>query len=108
MHKKIGVVKQLHNLRKISITPWADVNEAAEQIESNFVMAFKPNPAFLAVSSIIEDTVRAEIDKALAACRRNNTPIEFTLKDISSVNGHPKNIDQWAKIVMEIVESTGT
>lgn len=108
LHQKIGIVKQLPNLRKISVTPWADVNIASEKIGSDFVMANKPNPAFLAVSSINEDAVRAEIDGALTACRRNNTPVEFTLKDISSVNGHPENIDQWAKIVMEMVESTAT
>lgn len=105
LHQKIGIVRQLPNLRKISITPWADVNAAADRIGPDFVMAYKPNPAFLAVSSLNGDAVRAEIINTLAACKRNNIPVEFTLKDISSVNGHPENLDQWAKIAMEIVES---
>ena len=105
LHQKIGIVRQLPNLRKISITPWADVNAAADRIGPDFVMAYKPNPALLAVSSLNGDAVRAEIINALAACRRSNTPVEFTLKDISSVNGHPENLDQWAKIAMEIIES---
>ena len=104
LHQKIGIVRQLPNLRKISITPWADVNAAADRIGPDVVMAYKPNPAFLAVSSLNGDAVRAEIINVLAACKRNNTPVEFTLKDISSVNGHPENLDHWAKTAMEIVE----
>jgi hypothetical protein len=29
--------------------------------------------------------------------------VELTLKDISSVNNNPENLDRWAKVVMETV-----
>ena len=103
LHKKIDIVRTLPNLRKISITPWANVDEAADQMGRDFVMANKPNPAFLAADHLDEDAVRGEISRALAACKRNQTPVEFTLKDISSVNGHPENLDRWAAIAMELV-----
>ncbi len=103
LHLKIDNIRKLPNLRKISISPWADVDIAAEKIGSGFVLANKPNPALLAVSSLDEEAVRNETLRTLKACRSNNTPVELTLKDISSVGNNPNNVDRWAEIVMETV-----
>ena len=54
LDRKIDIVRKLPNLRKISITPWADVKRAAEQMGSDFVMARKPNPAMVAVPELDE------------------------------------------------------
>lgn len=104
LDRKIDIIRALPNLRKISITPWADVDRAADQIGSDYVLSGKANPAFLASSSLDESTVRKEIDCILTACRRNHTPVELVLKDVSSVGHNPKNLDQWAKIAMEAVQ----
>ncbi len=49
MDRKIDILrKRFKNLRKISITPWADPWRAAENMGKGYVMAAKPNPAFVA------------------------------------------------------------
>ena len=103
LDRKIDIVRKMPNLRKISITPWADPDRAADQIGRDYVFSAKPNPAFLAESSLNEPAVRAEIGRILSACRRNHTSVELTLKDISSVGHHPENLDRWAQIAMDMV-----
>jgi hypothetical protein len=103
LDRKIDVVKKLPNLRKISITPWADVHAAAEQMGGDYVLARKPNPAAVAVPVLDEEALRLDILDTLDACRRSGTPCEFTLKDISSVCYRPDNLTRWERVVKETV-----
>lgn len=102
---KIDIVERLPNLRKISITPWANVNIAAESIGTKYVLSSKPNPAKVAVPMLDKDDLKREINEILDACKRNNCSCDIVLKDISSCSGRPKNIFEWEQIVMELVKS---
>ena len=103
LDKKIDIIEKLPNLRKISITPWADVRSAAEQMGGRYVLSDKPNPAAVAVKTLDEARLRADILETLEACGANNTPCEFIVKDISSVAYNPNNLTRWAEVVMETV-----
>lgn len=103
LHDKINIVEKIPNVRKISITPWADVQKAAERIGDRYVLARKPNPAAVAVAELDKAVVRKEIRNTLDICRANGTPCEFVLKDISSVSYNPKNLETWARVAMEEV-----
>ena len=105
LHNKIDLVEKIPNLRKIGVTPWADVNMAAEIIGPRYVVSSKPNPAAVAVPLLNEDALRRELGEILSACKRNNVRgLDITLKDISTCNGRPENIFRWEQIVMEMVE----
>jgi hypothetical protein len=103
LDKKMDIVMTLPNLRKIGVTPWADVNVAAEAIGRKYVLSSKPNPASVAVDRLDSDGLRKEIGAILAACRRHGCPCDIVLKDISTCNGRPENIFEWERIVMEMV-----
>ncbi len=105
LDKKIDIVEKIPNLRKISITPWADVNVAAEIIGKKYAIASKPNPASVAVSSLEHDVLRKELKTILDACKANSCSFELTLKDISTCGKRPENIFEWEKIAMEMVNS---
>jgi hypothetical protein len=105
LHNKIDIVRKIPNVRKISITPWADVRVAAERMGGDFVMARKPNPAMVTTPALDEEALRRDILETLTVCRENNTPVEFTLKDISSVAYHPANLARWEKVAMETVRN---
>lgn len=97
LDKKIDIVEKIPHLRKISITPWADIENAAEIIGNRYVIANKPNPS--AVSTRLdEDALRAEIGKTLRACRKNNCSFDMVLKDISSVGYDLNNLVRWKKL----------
>lgn len=105
LHDQIDILEQLPNLRKISITPWADVDVAAEAIGSRYVLAAKPNSAIVAMDTFEESAAHKEISRIIAACRRNGCSFELTLKDISTVCRRPQNLFQWEKLAMEMVNA---
>lgn len=105
LDKKMDIVKKIPNLRKVSITPWADVNVAAEAIGRDYVLASKPNPAAVAVDRLDAAALRKELGTILDACKRNGCPCDIVLKDISTCNGRPENLFEWERIAMEMVRN---
>ncbi|MEG0769069.1 MAG: hypothetical protein RSG59_04015 [Ruthenibacterium sp.] len=104
LHHKIEKIEKIPNLRKISITPWADVDVAAEIIGKRYVLASKPNPAHFVGAAFDEAAARAELQRIVNACRRNSCSCDIVMKDISTVGGKPENLFRWQKIAMEEVE----
>ena len=104
MDSKIDILhKRFRNLRKISITPWADPEKAARQMGSDFVLAGKPNPAFVSSPEFNAEPVQQEITGYLESCRRYGTTCEFVLKDVSTISGNPENLSQWASTVESVI-----
>lgn len=105
LDRKIDIVSRIPNLRKISITPWADVDVAAEAIGGKYVLASKPNPASVAVPLLDKEALRKEIGRILDACRRNGCSCDIVLKDISTCAKRPQNLFEWEQVVMEMVRN---
>jgi len=105
LDKKIDIVEKIPNLRKIGVTPWADVNLATEIIGKRYVVSSKPNPATVGVSRLDKDVLKNEIKAILDACKRNGCSCDITLKDISTCSGRPENIFEWEQTVMEMVRN---
>lgn len=105
LDKKIDIVEKIPNLRKISITPWANVDVAAEAIGRKYVLSSKPNPSAVSVSMLDKEALREEIGRILDACRRNGCSCDIVLKDISSCCKRPENIFEWEQVVMEMVRN---
>ena len=104
LHNKIDMIRKLPNVRKISISCWADPIIAAKNIGGDYVLSNKPNPAVVAGNSFDAEIVKNHIQKVTEACKQNNTPVEFILKDISTVNYRPKRIIEWAQTAMKTVK----
>ena len=101
---KIDILrKRFKNLRKVSITPWADAEVAARNIGSDYVLAAKPNPAFVNSPTFNPEPVEQEIRRVLDACKRYGTTCEFVLKDISTIANNPNNLTQWCDTVNGVI-----
>jgi hypothetical protein len=98
----IPYLKKVHNMRKIGVSPWANVRSCAEQIGSSYVLARKPNPAN--VARFDKDTVAKEIEETVQAALEHKSPYEFVLKDISTVNYKPQNLVDWTKTIKEVID----
>lgn len=103
LHNKIDLIRQLPHVRKISMSPWADVAIAAAQIKKDYVLSRKPNPAFLATHTMDEAQIKKEVIGTLKACEQWGTPCEFILKDVSTVNYKPERLTRWSQLVGEII-----
>ncbi|MFH1568072.1 MAG: hypothetical protein ABIL09_08750 [Gemmatimonadota bacterium] len=101
---KIGILrKRFRNLRKVSITPWADPEIAAGSMGRDYVMSAKPNPAFVGGPTFDPEPVAQEMHRYLRACRRSGTTCEFVLKDISTIANRPENLSRWAQTVEGVI-----
>ena len=103
LHAKMDEVKKISNVRKISVSPWADQEESAEQIGRNYVFSRKPNPSFLAMESFDAAIIKKEFLTTLDICKKHNGPSEFILKDISTIRCKPERLAEWAKVAMGVV-----
>ena len=105
LDKKIDILrKRFKNLRKISITPWADPEIAARNIGGDYVLAAKPNPAFVNSPTFNPEPVEKEIRRYLDACKKYGTTCEIVLKDISTIANNPKNLTRWCETVKQVVD----
>ena len=105
LHNKIDIIRKIKNVRAISTSPWADVYKIAKAMQSDYLMARKPNPAYVASGYVSADAVKREIRETLKACRDNSTNVEFILKDITTVNRCPECLTEWYELVKSEVEN---
>ena len=103
LEKKIDIIRKVKNVRKISISPWADIDESADRIGKDYVFSLKSNPALVA-SGVNEKEVRAQIEKAVEACKRSGSPLEIILKDVSTISSKLESLDLWNRIAMEYAQ----
>ena len=95
-------LKKIPNMRKIGVSPWANVRSSAEQIGGSYVLARKPNPAN--VARFDKTAVVNEIKETVEAALANKCPYEFVIKDISTVNFRPQNLIDWSDTVQETLD----
>ena len=101
-------VRRIPNVRKVSMSPWVNEARGAEAIGRDYVYSRKPNPAFLAYDTFDEDLVRRDLLHTREICARYDCPLEFILKDISTLRYHPERLSRWAAIAMEVAEAGNT
>ena len=99
--RKLDDVLTIPNLRRISISPWADVEKCAEKLGDRYIFSWKPHPAHL-VGEFNADAVRQYIRHALDATR--GCVLEMLLKDTHTCENHPERFDEWTRIARELVE----
>lgn len=104
LDRKMAEVRLIPNVRKVSMSPWTDQELGASEIAGEYVFSRKPNPALLAWDRLAEDAVRADLQETKDICARHGCPLEFILKDISTVRYDPLRLSRWAQIAMEVAE----
>jgi len=100
LHLKVDILRSVPNLRKISMSPWINVEKAAEAMGGDFVFSYKPNPAIFVDSVWNPAKARQVLVDVLERAR--GCVIELIMKDISTVHYQPQHLWQWAEIASEV------
>jgi hypothetical protein len=103
LHQKIDIIRRLPNVRKISMSPWVDVEAGAARIGRDYVFSRKPAPALLATDTWQAAGVEADLKDTLACCAKHGCPVELILKDISTVRYRPQRLWEWSRVAMRLV-----
>lgn len=100
LHHKLDDVKRIRNLRRVSISPWADIDRSAEQLGRDYVFSWKPNPAALATPAWHPEAVREELRDF---CRRTRGCVtDIIMKDTHTCNHEPHRLWEWVTIAQEV------
>jgi hypothetical protein len=100
--RKFEMVKKIPNLRRVSVSAWCDIEIAAEMLDTEYILSWKPNPAML-VGEFNEDLIRSYIRKTLEVAK--NCYLEIILKDTYTVESQPSRIERWLAIAREEIAS---
>lgn len=102
LHRKLDAVCQIRNLRRISISPWANIEQSAAFLQDRYVFSWKPNPAIIATTTWQPDRVRAELR---SFCERTRGCItDIIMKDTHTCNGEPHRLHEWVRIALETAQ----
>ena len=96
---KMPDVLQIPRIRRVSVSPFADVARCAEHLGGEVIYSWKPHPAHL-VGSFSEERIRAYIGRTLDVTR--GCVIEMILKDTHTCESHPERFTRWAEIAQEL------
>ena len=99
---KIDSLRKLPNLRRIAVTPWADVTRCAEQIGTDYVLSWRPSPAEMICTGFRPDKVRKLLRAGLDACR--GCHVDITLKDVETIGGRFEDLIAWTRLAQEVAQ----
>ncbi len=102
--RKIDMLRQVPNLRRIAVAPAADVAECARQIRGDYVLSYRPSPADMVSYGFDPERARTILRRDLAACRANGCHTDITLKDVETVEGDPTRVPRWVGIAREVID----
>ncbi len=97
---KLEDVFTIPNIRRISISPFADVEKCAEKLQGNYIFSWKPHPSHL-VGDFDPGKIREYIQHTLDVTK--NCVVELVLKDTHTCQNHPERFTQWTDIARELV-----
>jgi hypothetical protein len=103
LHHKLDLLKDVPNLRKISISPWADLDKAVEQMRGKYVISYKPNPAIFAERDW--DLAKAKADLQGALKKMEGCSVEIVAKDLSTIQNEPQRLWEWSRMASEVTSA---
>lgn len=99
LDKRWHVVKKFPRLRRVSVSPWADITKMAEYLENKYVYSLKPNPTPLSYPVLDEERVRKTIRESIEITK--GCCLEIIMKDTHTISNNPQNVINWTRIAME-------
>jgi hypothetical protein len=105
LHNKVEVLESIVRLRKISMSPWADVEATVERTNGKYVLSHKPNPAVFVTDPWNPEQARSNLVYVLE--KTKVCAVEIIMKDISTVRYKPQHLWEWSEIAMDVAASRG-
>ncbi len=107
LHRKMEIMERIPNLRKVSMSPFINPDEAVANVGNRYVFSYKPNPAVLAEDTWHLDKAQNELGSLLSKAQAHGCVVEVIMKDISTVRYQPQRLWEWARMATEVTQRYG-
>jgi hypothetical protein len=97
---KLDSVLAIPQIRRISISPFADVERSAEKLGNRAILSWKPQPAQL-IGKFNETRIREYLRHGIEVSRANDCVLEIILKDTHTCEHTPERFDRWLEIARQ-------
>lgn len=102
---KLDVLAALPGLRKVSLSPYANLEEGMEKMGGRLVVSFKPNSNYLATGKADFGYLRKELLDVCRLARQHRCSVEIIMKTIITLNGEPRRLWRWCDLARDIVDN---
>lgn len=92
-------IKHLTNLRRVSVSQWADPEKMSEFLGRDYVYSYKASSTDVAIENMNEDRIHETMAYILNCTRNNN--LEIVLKDLHTIGNKPEQVFRWVEITRE-------
>ena len=100
--EKLDGVLEIKNLRRVAACPWANLGKMAQRLKKDYILTWKPNPAYLAGEYFDEAQVEKYMLESLEAAKCGYP--EIILRDTHSCRNDPKRFTQFALLTRRAIE----
>jgi hypothetical protein len=99
LDKRWRYICTIPRLRRVSVSPWANIPKMAEYLGGDYIFSLKPSPIPLATSDFDEDLIRAELREKLSHLK--DCRVEIIMKDNHTIANDPRRVIRWVEIARE-------
>jgi hypothetical protein len=99
----MDVLRRIPNLRKVSASYFNNVERLVNEVGSDYILSYKPNPAIFVQDHWDPDGARQDLRNFLTKTG-GQCHVELIMKDISTVCYGPEKLWEWARIASEVAE----
>jgi len=100
--QKIDILRQIPNLRRIAVSPFADVARCAEQIGRDYILSYRPSPTDMVGYGFDPDRIRRILKRDLEAAKHCH--VDITIKDVETVQSDPDRMRNWVAVTRQVIE----
>lgn len=98
-HRKWHLLRQMPNLRMVSVSPWCDLAEAAAEMGDHYALNWRVSPTDI-ITAMDPRQMRQEVEDGLRVA--GHTCINIVYQDIETLNGRPDHLRTWSTVAKEV------
>ncbi len=102
LHRKMHVVRKISNLRRVSMSPWVDIDRASEEVGKDYIYTHKPNPTIVSMRGWDRELAEKQLRDAFEKTRNN--VLEVNLQDLQTVRNEPHRLTEWTAMALQLAE----
>jgi len=101
VHTRWHVLKNLANLKRVSVSPWCDEEFMAAELSNKYVYSRKPKPTLVSTEKFDEELIRADLRHTMELAQKHGCSLEIDMKDVHTLHGERDRLTRWVKLARE-------